>query len=108
MKVGVVTAVPDDMGESTHRRKQQVSAVAERIREEFPELTVSEESDKAVSVAGALVDASRHADLLVMGGRRAPHVLTPALGRVTHAVLHHAHCPVELIPRGDEQGTAET
>ncbi|WSB04393.1 universal stress protein [Streptomyces sp. NBC_01794] len=27
-----------------------------------------------------------------------------ALGRVTHAVLHHAHCPVELVPRTKEQG----
>ncbi len=25
--------------------------------------------------------------------------MTRSLGRATHSVLHHAHCPVLLIPR---------
>ncbi|WP_392893036.1 universal stress protein [Streptomyces sp. LN699] len=25
------------------------------------------------------------------------------LGRTTHSLLHHSHCPVELIPRHDEE-----
>ncbi|WP_370740934.1 hypothetical protein [Streptomyces sp. Ncost-T10-10d] len=34
-----------------------------------------------------------------MGGRRSPGFIGPTLGRATHSLLHHAHCPVELIPR---------
>lgn len=52
------------------------------------------------------VDASRHADLLVVGGRRSPGHLGPTLGRITPALLRHAHRPVELIPRqGPGQGS---
>lgn len=76
-----------------------VAEVAERVHEEFPEMTLDAEGEKSRSVPGALVDASRHADLLVVGGRRAPGYLGPTLGRTTLALLQHAHCPVELIPR---------
>ncbi|KOU57004.1 universal stress protein [Streptomyces sp. MMG1533] len=44
-----------------------------------------------------LVEASHHADLLVVGSRgRHGH-----LGRVAHAVLHHAACPVAVIPASE-------
>ncbi|MFI1717036.1 universal stress protein [Streptomyces litmocidini] len=76
-----------------------LTSVSDRIREEFPDLTVQAEGQKSHSVPGALVDASHHADLLVVGGRRSPGHLGPTLGRITLALLQHAHCPVELIPR---------
>lgn len=76
-----------------------LSSLSDRLREEFPNLTVQAESQKGYSVPGALVDASHHADLLVVGGRRSPGYLGPTLGRITLALLQHAHCPVELIPR---------
>ncbi|MFF1370044.1 universal stress protein [Streptomyces virginiae] len=60
-----------------------------------------------MSVAGVLVEASRHADLLVMGGRRSPGYLGRTLGRVTHSLLHHAYCPVELIPRHADEPRSE-
>ncbi|MGW3208891.1 universal stress protein [Streptomyces sp. NPDC001135] len=46
-----------------------------------------------------LLDASADADLLVVGARRreGPHGLQ--LGRVAHAVLHHAVCPVAVVPQ---------
>ncbi|GAA3124905.1 hypothetical protein GCM10020254_85230 [Streptomyces goshikiensis] len=76
-------------------------AVTDVVCDEFPDLEVRAEAEKSVSVAGVLVEASRHADLLVMGGRRVPSALGIArsLGRTTHSMLHHAHCPVLLIPR---------
>lgn len=46
----------------------------------------------------ALVTASRQADLLVVGARRPAGHLGPRLGRVTHAMLHHAACPVAVVP----------
>ena len=76
-----------------------LTVVAERLRDEFPELTIGTEGEKNLSVPGALVEASRHADLVVVGGRRAPGYLGPTLGRTTLTLLQHAHCPVELIPR---------
>jgi len=44
-----------------------------------------------------LVTASHDAGLLVVGRRRPGH-LGPRLGRVVHAVLHHADCPVVVVP----------
>ncbi|MGW7369811.1 universal stress protein [Streptomyces sp. NPDC054841] len=89
----------DHVDELVRRRQHAVGDVADRIREEFPGLPVTAHIDREASVAGALVEASRDADLLVMGGRRPPSVLGATLGWATHAVLHHAHCPVELVPR---------
>ncbi|MFH8624017.1 universal stress protein [Streptomyces vietnamensis] len=81
------------------------SSVSDRIREEFPNLTVQADGEKSHSVPGALVDASQHADLLAVGGRRSPGCLGPTLGRITLTLLQHAHCPVELIPRqGPDMG----
>ncbi|MFF3127648.1 universal stress protein [Streptomyces sp. NPDC057908] len=34
----------------------------------------------------------------VIGSRRRSRYVGSPLGRVTHAVLHHAHCPAVLIP----------
>lgn len=51
------------------------------------------------STAGLLVDASQRADLLVTGARRhadGRHGLL--LGPVTQVLLHHAHCPVAVVP----------
>ncbi|WP_026405276.1 universal stress protein [Actinomadura rifamycini] len=49
----------------------------------------------------ALVEASEKAGLIVLGARRRRGVLGMALGRVNHAVLHHARCPVLIVPTGE-------
>ncbi|MFI6645733.1 universal stress protein [Streptomyces sp. NPDC050504] len=46
----------------------------------------------------ALVDASRSADLVVVGARRTTGTPYPRLGPVAHALVHHAQCPVVLVP----------
>ncbi|MEU2674473.1 universal stress protein [Streptomyces sp. NPDC007164] len=68
------------------------------VREEFPELTVSEHVVRAGSVSEVLVAATAGADVIVIGSRRRSHSIGSPLGHVTHAVLHHAHCPVVLVP----------
>ncbi|MFF6881484.1 MULTISPECIES: universal stress protein [unclassified Streptomyces] len=50
--------------------------------------------------AEALLNASRNADLLVVGRRTEPTAAEGRLGPVTHAVLHHARCPVAVVPHG--------
>ncbi|MEU0842593.1 universal stress protein [Streptomyces sp. NPDC005962] len=47
----------------------------------------------------ALLDASDHADLLVVGARRRQGHFGMQLGLVNHAVLHHARCPVAVVPQ---------
>ncbi|MDQ1013974.1 universal stress protein [Streptomyces afghaniensis] len=50
------------------------------------------------SARKVLLDASHSADLLVVGARRHPGHFGLQLGRVTHTVLHHAACPVAVVP----------
>lgn len=68
------------------------------VRKDFPGLTVSEHVVRAGSVSGVLVAATADADVIVIGSRRRSHPIGSPLGHVTHAVLHHAHCPVVLVP----------
>ncbi|WUF67891.1 universal stress protein [Streptomyces nojiriensis] len=104
--VGEVVTLLDDVEEIANEQVHHLNAVADRVRQEFPDLAVQVDAEKSTSVASVLVEASRRADLLVMGGRRSPSYLGPTLGRVTHSLVHHAHCPVELIPRHtDEHGS---
>ncbi|WP_431774440.1 universal stress protein [Streptomyces cucumeris] len=51
------------------------------------------------SARKALLDASDRADLLVVGARRRQGHFGLQLGPVNHAVLHHARCPVVVVPR---------
>ncbi|MGW7821596.1 universal stress protein [Streptomyces puniciscabiei] len=46
-----------------------------------------------------LLGASAGADLLVVGARRREGHYGLQLGRVAHAVLHHATCPVAVVPQ---------
>ncbi|MEU2563607.1 universal stress protein [Streptomyces longispororuber] len=46
----------------------------------------------------ALLDAAATADLLVVGARRRTSHVGMQLGPVNHAVLHHAACPVAVVP----------
>ncbi|MET8859658.1 universal stress protein [Streptomyces sp. NPDC004579] len=48
-----------------------------------------------------LVHRSAAADLVVVGARRRSGRFGPQLGRVAHMLLHHAACPVAVVPEGD-------
>jgi nucleotide-binding universal stress UspA family protein len=47
----------------------------------------------------ALLDAASEADLLVVGARRRQGHMGLQLGLVNHALLHHAPCPVAVVPQ---------
>ncbi|WP_405909914.1 universal stress protein [Streptomyces sp. NBC_00828] len=72
--------------------------VVAAMREKFPEVGVRTDTVRR-DAAHALVDATRAAGTVVItahhhGGRRPRRQLGP----VEHALLHHAHCPVALVP----------
>ncbi|GGR57988.1 universal stress protein [Streptomyces roseolus] len=48
--------------------------------------------------AGLLVDASAEAALLVVGRHHRHRIAELLVGSVAHAVLHHAACPVAVVP----------
>ncbi|NJQ00204.1 universal stress protein [Streptomyces zingiberis] len=67
-------------------------------RREYPRVEVGHRVDEGPAHQ-VLLDASRSAALLVVGAHgRADHGAGLRLGKVTHAVLRHAECPVAVVP----------
>ncbi|MEU2161122.1 universal stress protein [Streptomyces chengbuensis] len=66
-------------------------------RDKFPAVKVTEESAPG-RPAGRLVEAAADARLVVVGRRRAAS--GSHIGSITHAVIHHAACPVAVVPHG--------
>jgi nucleotide-binding universal stress UspA family protein len=58
--------------------------------------------------ARALLDASKSADLVVVGRRGHGALTGLLLGSVCTELLHHAHCPVTIVPPRDRHRNAET
>lgn len=46
-----------------------------------------------------LLDMSADADLVIVGAQRRHGHFGLQLGRVSHALLHHSHCPVAVVPQ---------
>jgi nucleotide-binding universal stress UspA family protein len=76
-----------------------VDEAAARVRRAHPGLLVTAASVNG-DAAGALVDASRDAALLVVGGRGRGGFVGQLLGSVVLRVLDRAECPV-MVMRGD-------
>ncbi|MFD0268206.1 universal stress protein [Streptomyces sp. NPDC127106] len=66
-------------------------------REKFPQLDVAD-SIALESPARALARAAEGAGLLVVGRRKHRPPLAPRLGSVAQAAIHHARCPVAVVP----------
>ncbi|URN00902.1 universal stress protein [Actinomadura madurae] len=92
-------AVGGDLGSPRRRviEDMELSESLAGLREHQPDVQVEElVSDRTASQA--LVEASRTAALVVVGAARRTSLIGMALGRVNHAVLHHASCPVVVMP----------
>jgi nucleotide-binding universal stress UspA family protein len=78
-------------------QRESLAAQLAGWQEKYPDVDVKLEV-LIHNPAGALVAASTGAELLVLGsrGHGGPHSVM-MLGSVTHAVLHHAHCPVAVV-----------
>ncbi|MBM9507952.1 universal stress protein [Actinacidiphila acididurans] len=69
--------------------------------QEFPKVDVRRATPEG-RAHQALIEASTASDLLVVGARRrqgAAGAVGMQLGPVNHAVLHHAACPVAVVPQ---------
>ncbi|MDC0765365.1 universal stress protein [Streptomyces sp. HD] len=79
---------------------QEVLQLSDALRpwqDRYPEVTTRTDV-VLLHPAEALLNASRGADLLVVGRRTDPQAPEGRLGPVAHAVLHHARCPVAVVP----------
>lgn len=88
-------------GEPAHVHRQRAVEVLETgLRasiEEYPAVEVHRRTVEG-RARTVLLDASADADLLVVGAIRPHGRFGLQIGRVTHAVLHHAACPVAVVP----------
>ena len=70
------------------------------VREGYPEVAVHTGTAEA-RARTLLLDASASSDLLVVGARHRDGRPGLQLGPVNHALLHHASCPVAVVPQDD-------
>lgn len=90
------------VGTSATRRRHASALLDEALRDavrDHPEVEVRRRVLEG-SARGILLNLSADADLLVIGARRRHGHFGLQLGRVGHAALHHAGCPVAVVPQG--------
>ncbi|OMI36370.1 universal stress protein [Streptomyces sparsogenes] len=79
------------------KAQRELDAVLRPWREKFPRVRVIDEV-RLESPAQAVVRAAAGSGLLMIGRRRHRAALAPRLGPVVQAAVHHATCPVAVIP----------
>jgi nucleotide-binding universal stress UspA family protein len=93
--------VPADAPELEKTRmaaEQVVAEAAQGLGGERPQVTVTTINGFA---AKALIDASADSDLVVVGNRGGGGFPRLSLGAVASQVVHHAHCPVVVVPSAE-------
>lgn len=98
---GAPVELPGDQEKVAEIRKSAEAAVAETAEELG---TDRPESVTVTAISGfparTLIDVSSGADLLVVGNRGGGGFGSLVLGSVCNQVVHHAHCPVVVVPSG--------
>ncbi|MEU6508181.1 universal stress protein [Streptomyces sp. NPDC046942] len=87
----------DDAGGLEPYEKEALSAALGPWRERFPGVPVTEHVEMG-SAGQVLLSAAARAQLLVVGRRAHRSAVGARIGSVAHGVLHHAECPVAVVP----------
>ena len=96
---GKPITMPADQAAVEQTQEAATAAVA-KAAAEVGESAAAEVTTRAVNgfPARELVAASKDAGLIVLGSRGTNPFQRLLLGSVSGAVLHHAHCPVVVVP----------
>ncbi|MFD7708349.1 universal stress protein [Streptomyces sp. NPDC059786] len=92
-----VPAAPAPPALERAEAERTVSAVLRTWREKYPAVPVTETVTEG-RAAVVLVHAVKDAGLLVVGRRTDGRRIGAHTGPVAHAVMHHAGCPVAVVP----------
>lgn len=93
----MIGVLEEDRGMWEDQESQAMSDALRPWRTRYPQVEVFPDI-VLLNPAQALVRSSARALLLVVGRRTADRVAERHLGPIAHAVLHHAHCPVAVVP----------
>ncbi|TDT97351.1 nucleotide-binding universal stress UspA family protein [Streptomyces sp. 846.5] len=94
---GIVVVPPLDRIRRDRAESMELTEVLARAHKEFPDVEVVQQVTMD-EPEGALVEASAGTALVVIGAQRRKHPFALPLGHVAQRVLHHAHCPVAVVP----------
>jgi nucleotide-binding universal stress UspA family protein len=95
-------AYPQEHADAMHARQaaQEATDKALALAGDARPESVTVEAFRGVP-AEELINAGRDADMIVVGSRGAGGFARLLLGSVGSQVVHHAHCPVVVIPAED-------
>jgi nucleotide-binding universal stress UspA family protein len=96
-------AAHDGMSDQRRAAEQVLERAAARLRTEAAGLDFERHVIEGPA-AEVLVDASAHADLLVVGSRGHGGFASLLLGSVSQHCAHHASCPVVIVPPAARPG----
>ncbi|MFF2642481.1 universal stress protein [Streptomyces niveus] len=96
---GGIVADPYFRGEVVGRAQRELADALRPWRGKFPDVRVVE-TVWAQSPARAVVRGAVGAGLLVVGRREERPRVAPPVGNVLAAAVHHAPCPVAIVPHG--------
>lgn len=85
-------------GQEAARAGGVADAALDEVRADFPEVTVRSGTAEA-RARSVLLEAAGSSDLLVVGAHHRGGGPGLQLGSVNHALLHHAPCPVAVVPQ---------
>ncbi|KOG35183.1 universal stress protein [Streptomyces resistomycificus] len=87
----------DEAGGLEPYEKKALSAALEPWRNRFPDVPVTEHVEMG-SAGQVLLSVAGAAQLMVVGRRAHRTAVGARIGSVAHGVLHHAGCPVAVVP----------
>ncbi|MGW3208442.1 universal stress protein [Streptomyces sp. NPDC001135] len=89
----------DDAGGLEPYEREALAEALRPWRQRFPDVPVAEHVEMG-SAGQVLLAAAGRAQLMVVGRRSHRTAVGARIGSVAHGMLHHADCPVAVVPHG--------